>query len=114
MSHSEQEIQKKKFWKNFLPSDPPNSSHLEKKSKFSKNKISDFFFNFNFDDFDFDRFQFSLYALSFPSSLVMDLENVGTKIFDFFFDFNFDDFDFFIIIGPPRSGKGTYKFMLVC
>ena len=57
----------------------------------------------------------------------MDLENVGTKIFDFFFDFNFDDFDFLllllkvtkvgdlscVLVGPPRSGKGTYKFMLV-
>ena len=36
-------------------------SHLEKKSKFSKNKISEFsFFNFNFDDFAFDKFLFSI------------------------------------------------------
>ena len=64
------------FGKNVLPSDPPHSSHLEKKI-----------------DFDFDNFHFSLYMFLFPSSLVclivMDLENVGTKIFDFFFRFQF-------------------------
>ena len=43
---------KKKCWKKFLPSDPPHSWDLEKKSKFSKTKII-FFFDLNFDYFYF-------------------------------------------------------------
>ena len=60
MNHSEQENQKKKFWKKIVPSNPPHSWDLEKKIKIFKKKM--IFFYFNFDDFDFDKSQCSLYT----------------------------------------------------
>ena len=116
---------KKKFLEKFSPFWPSTFLTPRKKMKFFN------FFFFNFDDFDFDKFQCSLYTLLFPSSslvclIVMYLENVGTKFIYFRFQFwwfwfwqisifnNVGDLScVLVIIGPPRSGKGTYKFMLV-